>query len=144
MPMITLSRQNLSFRHLSSPSLAMVNRGCSGGCVTCKDRRVKCDEAKPDCRACQRLRLRCGGYRAKPARLKFKDQGHKFNKDQGHKFNSGPHRAVVLSRANGVEHPGPGPLINLDIAVPFFLRNYADLGRDMESTRGFFELLIPV
>lgn len=29
------------------------------GCLTCKRRRKKCDEAKPSCGACQRLYLRC-------------------------------------------------------------------------------------
>lgn len=30
-----------------------------------------------------------------------------------------------------------------DTAVPFFLGHYANMGRDMGSTRGFFEMLIP-
>lgn len=29
------------------------------GCVTCKKRRKKCDETKPICGGCKRLRLRC-------------------------------------------------------------------------------------
>jgi hypothetical protein len=32
------------------------------GCRTCKKRRVKCDENKPDCLQCQRLGLQCHGY----------------------------------------------------------------------------------
>jgi len=32
------------------------------GCITCKTRRVKCDEAKPTCVRCRDLRLKCLGY----------------------------------------------------------------------------------
>ncbi|KAE8419484.1 hypothetical protein BDV36DRAFT_133930 [Aspergillus pseudocaelatus] len=114
----------------------MVNHGRSGGCVTCKQRRVKCDEAKPDCRACQRLRLRCGGYnRPKDAKLKFKDQNHRFCTNINQDVNSHSReivRALTLRRL-------PEP----DTAVQFYLGHYASMGRDMKSTRGFFELLIP-
>lgn len=33
------------------------------GCISCKARRVKCDETKPSCNQCTRRRLTCGGYR---------------------------------------------------------------------------------
>lgn len=36
------------------------------------------------------------------------------------------------------------PLAQIDVAVPFFLTHYASLGRDMQSARGYFEMLIPV
>ncbi|KAL3445709.1 fungal-specific transcription factor domain-containing protein [Aspergillus insuetus] len=32
------------------------------GCLTCKRRRKRCDEAKPSCRSCMRLGLACEGY----------------------------------------------------------------------------------
>ncbi|KAL2203967.1 hypothetical protein CC79DRAFT_1400224 [Sarocladium strictum] len=32
------------------------------GCWTCRKRKVKCDETKPVCRPCQRLKLSCSGY----------------------------------------------------------------------------------
>ncbi|KAG9570690.1 amidase signature enzyme, partial [Aureobasidium melanogenum] len=56
----------------------MVNRGRSGGCVTCKKRRVKCDEEKPECRRCRNRNVVCEGYVKKPIDLKFKDQSRKF------------------------------------------------------------------
>lgn len=34
------------------------------GCITCKKRRVKCDEGKPSCRNCTRSHRQCGGYTA--------------------------------------------------------------------------------
>ncbi|KAI1111599.1 hypothetical protein F5Y14DRAFT_304690 [Nemania sp. NC0429] len=36
------------------------------GCVTCKARKVKCDEARPSCLRCQTGSRICGGYRAPP------------------------------------------------------------------------------
>ncbi|KAL4940569.1 hypothetical protein BDV06DRAFT_213358 [Aspergillus oleicola] len=32
------------------------------GCLTCKQRRIKCDEGKPSCRNCSRTGRRCEGY----------------------------------------------------------------------------------
>ena len=32
------------------------------GCLTCKSRRVKCDEKRPTCSQCQRRKIRCEGY----------------------------------------------------------------------------------
>ncbi|KAF3402662.1 hypothetical protein DPV78_003484 [Talaromyces pinophilus] len=40
------------------------------GCYTCRRRKVKCDEAKPGCRACSQLGLQCEGY---ALRYKFCD-----------------------------------------------------------------------
>ncbi|KAI8934655.1 hypothetical protein NX059_008345 [Plenodomus lindquistii] len=33
------------------------------GCVTCKAKRLKCDEAKPTCEQCKRRAVTCGGYK---------------------------------------------------------------------------------
>ncbi|ENH67255.1 Putative transcriptional regulatory protein C15D4.02 [Fusarium oxysporum f. sp. cubense race 1] len=44
------------------------------GCVTCKKRHVKCDEAKPHCRNCVRNNRQCGGY-AIPDRKRNKGPG---------------------------------------------------------------------
>jgi hypothetical protein len=35
----------------------------STGCVTCKAKRLKCDETKPSCQQCARRNVDCGGYR---------------------------------------------------------------------------------
>ena len=132
----------------------MVNRGRSAGCLTCRQRRVKCDEAKPGCRACTRLGIQCEGY-SRPtryARLKFRDENHKFG--------SSGSKKIVTSHAKASEVPtttsrspvpcsGESPLRlrrlpEPDTATLFYLDNYANVGRDMGSTRGFFELLIPM
>ncbi|QDS70556.1 hypothetical protein FKW77_010437 [Venturia effusa] len=33
------------------------------GCITCKAKRLKCDETKPSCQQCARRNVDCGGYR---------------------------------------------------------------------------------
>ncbi|KAI4163594.1 MAG: hypothetical protein LQ342_002866 [Letrouitia transgressa] len=33
------------------------------GCVTCKSKRLKCDETKPMCQQCQKRNVTCGGYK---------------------------------------------------------------------------------
>ncbi|KAI3398309.1 hypothetical protein diail_9532 [Diaporthe ilicicola] len=38
------------------------------GCTTCKERRVKCDEAKPTCLRCARARQSCKGYSLLPSK----------------------------------------------------------------------------
>ncbi|KAE8394403.1 hypothetical protein BDV23DRAFT_190023 [Aspergillus alliaceus] len=110
----------------------MVNHGRSGGCVTCKARRVKCDEARPECQSCQRLSLRCGGYKMKSVRIRFKDQNPK------------PCTKIGPKKAAQDKLWVPNLRSLADPAVPFFLRHYAIIGRDMGSTRGFFEMLVPV
>jgi hypothetical protein len=170
----------------------MVNRGRSGGCVTCKQRRVKCDEAKHECRRCQSLGVRCEGYTKKPVGLRFRDQNHKFCAVAARERNAAargrhtdgqrqtvevpdkaaevqdriieaPDKAIdVLDKTIGVQDktfefhhktvkvqdqatvPFPRPLAEPDTSVPFFLWHYASIGRDMQSARGFFEMLVPV
>lgn len=33
------------------------------GCITCKAKRLKCDETKPSCHQCERRKVECGGYK---------------------------------------------------------------------------------
>lgn len=127
----------------------MVNRGRSGGCLTCKQRRVKCDETKPECQACHRLKLRCGGYGTKYA-LKFKDQNYKFCKQDVDCRNRDVVKFASSGRLSESDVQDQNVMMTLtsrlsepDAAVPFYLSHYASMGRDMGSTRGFFELLIP-
>lgn len=35
------------------------------GCLTCRRRRIKCDETKPECQRCRRANLVCEGYQSK-------------------------------------------------------------------------------
>ena len=60
-------------RSLLAVSSSMVNRGASSGCLTCKQRRVKCDESQPWCQECLRLGRSCAGYIKEPVKIRFKD-----------------------------------------------------------------------
>lgn len=33
------------------------------GCITCKTKRLKCDESKPTCLQCKKRNVECGGYK---------------------------------------------------------------------------------
>lgn len=44
------------------------------GCLTCRTRRVKCDERKPNCERCEIANVECAGY-AEPRRLKIRYPG---------------------------------------------------------------------
>lgn len=35
----------------------------TAGCITCKAKRLKCDETKPTCQQCARRSVTCGGYK---------------------------------------------------------------------------------
>ena len=63
---------NLSRNH---PIAVMVGRpGRSKGCVTCRHRRVKCDETKPFCKRCKLATYTCAGYKE----TSFIDEGSRF------------------------------------------------------------------
>ncbi|KFG84154.1 hypothetical protein MANI_024386 [Metarhizium anisopliae] len=47
---------------LRRKTLASTKKRSRGGCLTCKQKHAKCDEARPSCRNCSRKGLTCGGY----------------------------------------------------------------------------------
>lgn len=122
----------------------MVNRGASRGCVTCRQRRVKCDETKPFCRACLRLGLECAGY-VRP-RLRFKDQTVRYLRNfpaQATRVSNGNQQSTKTVQNTSTILPNPSHSPQ-DLAVPFFLTYVTDIGRSVESTRGFMEFVRPV
>ncbi|TKW53006.1 Transcriptional regulatory protein moc3 [Colletotrichum tanaceti] len=52
----------------SGPSTRASKPKVRTGCITCKRRRVKCDEIKPSCQNCLKRRVSCEGYGLKPPR----------------------------------------------------------------------------
>ncbi|CAG7557458.1 unnamed protein product [Fusarium equiseti] len=125
----------------------MVNRGPSRGCITCKKRRVKCDETKPSCKACNRVGRECAGYKKQPVRLRFKDETSRCR----NKFKQPEHiiTAVITEQKVPGNPLAPGLPASLlpkqqDAAVAFFLTYVTDVGRNMESTRGFLEFVRPI
>lgn len=122
----------------------MVNHGPSGGCQTCKKRRIKCDEGQPSCSRCLRAGRQCGGYGGGPRKIRFKDQTKRFSNN------------AVLPRGSMPKSQGSTKWYFVDdtplfypLAVPagnataFFIHILGGLGRDLDSSRGFFETLGP-
>lgn len=54
--------------HRVPKSTRIGTRKVRTGCITCKKRHVKCDEAKPSCGNCLKARGHCEGYVVKPAK----------------------------------------------------------------------------
>ena len=109
----------------------MPNYGRSGRCLTCKRRRVKCDEARPACSPCRRLHLDCGGYTKNYA---FRDESHKF---------ASAATLKILKEQAAAGEPSRSLLTGADVAVPFFLAHYP-MGRSLPVARGFYETLNPI
>lgn len=119
----------------------MVNYGPSKGCWTCRQRRVRCDLAKPDCQRCIRKGQVCGGYQPKTQpRIRFKDQTAKFQPS------ASTEQCDALLRNHGAfvsnqSIPAWLPPSEDDFATHFFLKFIAGLGRSQQSTEGFLELV---
>ena len=133
----------------------MVNRGRSGACQTCKARRVKCDEARPGCLRCERAGRRCAGYAPVSAKIRFKDQSHRFSNTPIHSSKDslaslrvsrhgqvlgGPVAVAVAVAASSVARPLSTDSQN---AASLFAHLLDDAGRSSHSSRGFFDLLGP-
>ncbi|KAK6376138.1 hypothetical protein LTS17_007389 [Exophiala oligosperma] len=52
------------------------------GCLTCKRRRIKCDEGKPSCQRCLKSNIECGGYAPPKIRL-FEPAGSSSSSSAG-------------------------------------------------------------
>ena len=138
----------------------MVNRGASRGCVTCKKRRVKCDETQPACKECIRVGRECAGYGRQAVRVRFRDESARYlhkppdrpasAKTAGHEVSQKTTRKGSCAHCplrgprSRVSIPARLPLKQQDVAVAFFLTYVTDVGRDLESTRGFLEFVRPV
>ncbi|PMD37946.1 hypothetical protein L207DRAFT_635387 [Hyaloscypha variabilis F] len=74
------------------------------GCHTCKSRRVKCDETKPNCLRCANFGRRCGGYASK--------------EDTPPKEPVPTTKRRLLSKATAVEYtPEPSPSLDARFAL---------------------------
>ncbi|KAI1767372.1 hypothetical protein GGR53DRAFT_463473 [Hypoxylon sp. FL1150] len=54
----------------SAPKKAVVRKRTKTGCLTCRKRRIKCDEGRPTCNNCLKSKRQCEGYHQ---RVIFKD-----------------------------------------------------------------------
>ncbi|KAH7213392.1 uncharacterized protein BKA55DRAFT_627920 [Fusarium redolens] len=71
------------------------------GCVTCRARRLKCDETKPECNNCIRLCMPCGGY---ANQIIFKDQNKLFKHGSPRRTRSGQAIGESPDRQDSVDN----------------------------------------
>ncbi|KAF5685649.1 Zn2-Cys6 binuclear cluster domain-containing protein [Fusarium denticulatum] len=123
----------------------MVNNGPSKGCLTCRKRRVKCDEERPSCRECLRLRRVCGGYESKKKTngIRFKDQGTGAKLLPSTSRSKSPRKSMTPELTMKAVIPALISPNDESFAVSFFLTSIAGLGRSFNSTQGFLEPLFP-
>ena len=87
------------------------------GCVTCKQKRLKCDEAKPTCQQCTKRNVDCGGYKKDFKWRSFEDSSFNPNKpatkpkkpNKSHEFalHETQPRSIPLNGHH--KHPQHGP-----------------------------------
>lgn len=148
----------------------MVNRGASQGCITCRQRHVKCDESKPQCKRCLRLVRECVGYGKKGLLVRFKNESGRLSgrpSDQRRRVSNRslakPTAATMTMTTKAMTKAtttptqltpsashdytvilSSPPLVQQDLALSFFLTYVTGVGRNLESTRGFMEFVRPV
>ncbi|KIX08623.1 uncharacterized protein Z518_03279 [Rhinocladiella mackenziei CBS 650.93] len=119
----------------------MVYAGPSNGCLTCKKRRVKCDETRPVCRNCTRRRVPCPGFPDPPG-TKFRDETDAVIRHaQRGERKTRPERDDDYAAAESF-----GTNLGQDesfVSLCFFFHNYVITGRGIQSSRGVFENLLP-
>ncbi|KAJ5129705.1 uncharacterized protein N7515_005744 [Penicillium bovifimosum] len=76
----------------------MVGVPHSTGCALCRERRIKCDEAVPECSQCRRYGRACPGYRRT---FRFQDEGpnlarrHRSARQKGRDVSAGPSASAL-------------------------------------------------
>ncbi|KAE9981401.1 hypothetical protein BLS_007477 [Venturia inaequalis] len=92
------------------------------GCVTCKAKRLKCDETKPSCQQCARRNVDCGGYRKDYKWRPFGETNLTADRPQGTASGSKPKKEVtfaVTTQKPRYEHsPSPPDTIQSGSASP--------------------------
>lgn len=59
------------------------NQKSRNGCITCKKKRLKCDETKPNCENCGKKGIVCGGYSTNFRWIGFKESGTSTKEPKG-------------------------------------------------------------
>ncbi|KAK1991472.1 C6 zinc finger domain-containing protein [Colletotrichum falcatum] len=75
------------------------------GCVTCKKRHVKCDEAKPHCMNCLKTRGVCDGYVVKPRKARSRPLGKAERPNAGVVVPGRPAAAAAGSAGGLIREP---------------------------------------
>ncbi|KAI9801768.1 MAG: hypothetical protein M1825_003140 [Sarcosagium campestre] len=129
----------------------------SRGCLVCRKRHIKCDEASPACSYCSKRQITCPGYKSQ-FDVAWRDQNRVAQKSVQRRL-----KAVEKTDRHGIERqdlvtvkplqpPQPPPLSLLKAvqedyetyAVNFFFAYYVQRSKDVEARRGLFDYLNPV
>ncbi|GAB7341257.1 hypothetical protein MBLNU457_7532t1 [Dothideomycetes sp. NU457] len=127
----------------------MVHKGPSRGCLTCRKRKIKCDEVEPACSYCVRKGVVCPGYRTlfevawrdqnKVAENRVRRQKNIVDKPTEKDSDTSPGTITTKS-------PTP-TCVSQDFtsyAVQFFLSSYVLLPRSHDNRRSFIDFLYPI
>nr|KAK5440068.1 hypothetical protein LTR18_008005 [Exophiala xenobiotica] len=110
-PAVAKPKANATSRAPNKPALAAHDGGAitkpkqsksRNGCMTCKKKRLKCDETKPSCAQCQKRNVVCEGYK----------KDYKWRTFEETTFNAKPATKKKAFRSNSfaVNHHGAQPL----------------------------------
>ncbi|KAM9938152.1 hypothetical protein OXX80_002337 [Metschnikowia pulcherrima] len=97
------------------------------GCLTCKSRRLKCDEMKPFCLNCLKKKIKCGGY---ATRFKWRS----FNDAQDASSDSGPQKRK-RSRDNS-SYPTKPSTMSASSSVRSDMSPWSDMGHSQRRSVG--------
>ncbi|SPJ82574.1 uncharacterized protein FTOL_09979 [Fusarium torulosum] len=68
------------------------------GCLTCRDKHLKCDEAKPYCQVCTSRGVQCGGYQRG---LRWSTKHEKTAELADHEFRTSPKQTCITKKRRG-------------------------------------------
>lgn len=84
------------------------------GCVTCKLKRLKCDELKPFCFNCTKKNIKCGGYATRFKWRSFNDSKESTQFQNLGQFASTPRSSDSGKQTPLAIPPAPTPQVNLE------------------------------
>lgn len=113
---------------------SMVNHGVSRACLTCKTRKIRCDEGRPTCKRCTNSRRTCLGYEGEAATIP-QGSAPKFAESKcAVAERKRPPRSSPPSNRLGVERD---PKVRA--AFNTFFSNFVIVPRDRSLSRGYLD-----
>ena len=88
-----------------------------GGCATCKAKRLKCDEGKPECRRCVQKGIPCGGYEQK-LKWKFFEDSPELRKINAREEHRAEGKRQRRSSSASAASPAPSQVFDFDAFNP--------------------------
>jgi hypothetical protein len=117
----------------------MVNYGISRACLTCKARRIRCDEGRPTCEKCSKSKRTCLGYKD-DGDILFRDHSFDFTVD------SKSDRKVAIPSSQSIKtSDSPEYMLGKDedqgmlAAMGMFFSDYVLVPKDRDTSRGYFD-----